>query len=422
MYFFYFYPLGLDGRTTRYPLATRALTVVMLVAFAWLHYRPDLLTVDPRNLIFYPGNGAPWTALSALLLHAGWVHLVGNLIYFNVFGPPLEDRLGTPLFLLVFLMVGVAGNLVHGLVSVWGLQGQAGMGVLGASGALAGLMALSLARFHSARVRVGWWVFAPLVGQNRAGQSKLPVVLAVLLWIILQGVQALVASETGSAVSYGAHFGGFGAGLILALVLGQVRLGHLEARQARARRFFRQGAFYPAVGEWTAYLDQVPDDAQALLERARCLRLVDQREQARADYGRVLNEQVGAGDWDQALETYTEMRRAGLSSLLGPDLLAGLAVEQERRGDYQGAAEIYRDLHHNHPQLSAGRRALVRLVHLYHGKLANEAQAAYWLQIACRSLPGGSWREYLVREFSGEAGRRAGAEAGPPPPPLAAGP
>ena len=65
MYFFYFYPLGLDGRTTRYPLATRALTVVMLVAFAWLHYRPDLLTVDPRNLIFYPGNGAPWTALSA---------------------------------------------------------------------------------------------------------------------------------------------------------------------------------------------------------------------------------------------------------------------------------------------------------------------------------------------------------------------
>jgi pentatricopeptide repeat protein len=409
MYFFYFYPLGLDRPATRYPLVTRGLTASMLVAFAWIHYQPEWLSLDPRDLVFFPGNGAPWTALTAVFLHSGWLHLLGNLIYFNVFGPPLEDRLGRPLFLVVFLMLGVAGNLCHGVVSALGLLGQAGMGVMGASGALAGLLAFSLVRFHSARVRIGWWVFAPLAGQNKAGRSNLPVVMAVMLWITLQSVQALLAGETGSSVSYGAHFGGFGTGLMMALVLGQWRQGRLEARQSRARRLFRRGAFHAAVGAWTEYLQWQPGDSEALLERARCLRLVKQVEQARGDYTRALRILLGQDRWDEALEAYREMQRAGLTGTVDPDLLARLAVQQEKQADYMGALDTYRLLQEKYPDHTAGRRALVRLVHLYHGKAANPEQAAYWLSMACRKLPGGSWREYLVSEFNAKRGDRARA-------------
>ena len=403
MYFFYFYPLGLDRQTNRYPLVTRLATVVMLVAFAWIHYRPDALPWNPNDLIFYPGNGAPWTALTALFLHGGWLHLVGNLIYFNVFGPPLEDRLGHGLFALVFLVLGAAGNLAHGAISVWGLLGAGGVGVLGASGALAGLMAFGLVRLPSARVRIGWWVFAPLAGQNRAGQSRLPMSLAVLLWVLLQATQALVAGETGATVSYGAHFGGFGVGLVLALLLGQRRLGRLESLQTAARRSFREGAYYPALGEWTEYLEMCPRDADALLERGRCLRLVQQNGRALGDYSRALGLLVRGEKWDEALEAYREIRRAGLANQLDPDTMASLAVQQEKQGDHAGAVETYRDLQRNYPAFSVGRRALVRLVHLYHGKMADQTQAAYWLAVACRTLPGGSWRDYLVREFKAEA-------------------
>ncbi|HPF71964.1 MAG TPA: rhomboid family intramembrane serine protease, partial [Candidatus Krumholzibacteria bacterium] len=193
MYFFYFYPLGLDRPRPGRPWLTRALETLMVLAFLWLHYAPGWGPVRPWSLIFLPGNGAPWTVVTAVFLHAGWLHLLGNLVYFHVFGPPLELRLGAPRFLVYLLLMGAAGNTVHGLVSAFGWMGQRGMGVLGASGAIAGLLAFSLVRFHDAHVRVGWWVFAPLGGHNRAGRSDVPVIAAVAAWLALQVVEALVA-------------------------------------------------------------------------------------------------------------------------------------------------------------------------------------------------------------------------------------
>jgi len=401
MYFFYFYPLGLDRPVHRHPLLTRGLSLVMLVAFIWLRYQPGWSTVDPWSLVFYPGNGAPWTAVTAVFMHGSWLHLLGNLIYLNVFGPPLEDRLGPILYLAVFLLTGVFGNLVHGIVSVWGLMGRQGMGVLGASGALAGLLAFSLVRFHDARVRIGWWVFAPLVGQNKAGKSHIPILLAVLLWLLLQIVQALVAGETGSGVAYGAHLGGFAMGLFLALVLGQLREGWIETRKAKAQDYFRRGEFYAAAGGWTEYLADRPRDLAGLLGRARALRMFGQHVEAGRDYRQAIEQLMAEKDIDEALEVFREINRAQLTRMLPSELLVQVAALMEKRMDYEGALAAYRDLYEAYPGHSAGQRALIRLVHLYNGKLADPAEAQKWLQIACRSLPGGSWREYLVREFNG---------------------
>ena len=401
MYFFYFYPLGLDRKTTRPPVFTRLLTVVMLVTFLWVRYWPDLLQIDPYDLIFYPGNGAPWTAVTAIFMHGGWLHLVGNLVYFNVFGPPLEDRLGSWLFLLIFLLVGVFGNLVHGLVSVWGLMGQQGVGVLGASGALAGLLSFSLVRFYNAQVKIGWWVFAPLAGQNRAGKSHLPILLAVAMWLLLQIVYALLAGETGAGVSYGAHLGGFSLGLVLALILGQLAEGRIETRQVRAMGYFQQGEFHAAAGAWTEFLEIKPGDLGGLLGRARSRGMLGQQGDAQADYRVALENLLAHRESDEALEVFREANRAGLIRELPVDLLGKMATLMEKQMDYEGALAAYRELYETYAEHSAGQRALVRLVHLYHGKMADADEAARWLAIACRKLPGGSWREYLAREFSG---------------------
>nr|MEE4267694.1 rhomboid family intramembrane serine protease [Candidatus Krumholzibacteria bacterium] len=413
MYFFYFYPLGLDRQATRPPVLTRLITVVMVVAFLWMRYRPEALGYDPWNLVFYPGNAAPWTAITALFLHSGWLHLLGNIIYFNVFGPPLEDRLGSGTFLLVFLLVGSFGNLVHGLVSVWGLLGTQGVGVLGASGALAGLLAFAMVRFYSARVLVGWWVFAPLAGQNRAGKSHLPIGLAAAGWLLLQLAHTLVARETGASVSYGAHLGGFSMGLGLALILGQLSAGRTETRRVQALEYFTQGAYHASVGAWTEYLSLNPEDEQARLGRARALRMVGQTIPAFRDYHHTLRRLLARRELDEALELYREIRRAELTSMLPPDTLQTLATFMEKQWDYEGARGAYQELYTCYPATAAGQRALVRLVHLYHGKLADPFQAAHWLDVACRKLPGGTWREYLLREFTPEAGPDAADAEGP---------
>jgi len=399
MYFFYFYPLGLDRRLTRRPVLSWVLMAVMLVAFVWMKYFPSALALDPWDLVFFPGSSPVWTVTTAIFMHAGWVHLLGNLLYFYVFAPPLEDRLGPWKFGLYFLLLGNFGNLVHGLVSALGLLGQGGLGVMGASGAIAGMLSFSLVRFYDARVAVAWWVLAPLVGQNKAGKSHLPLVAAVGLWFLLQVVQTVVATETGAHVSFGAHLGGFAMGLIMALALGELAAGKAEAAQARARRYFQSGHFHAAAGAWSEYLELEPADMEARLELARTLKVSGQTTAAGELFRACYHSLLTAGRADAALAVHDEAVRAGFNLGLSPQELAQVAIFKEKQLDYHGALDAYRRLYETHPQHPEGHRALVRVIVLCHGKVADEAAAQSWLDEAYRNLPSGSWREFLEREF-----------------------
>jgi membrane associated rhomboid family serine protease len=408
MYFFYFYPLGLDRPRQGAPRVTRALEAVMVLVFLWVRYFPQAGPVQPWDLVFVPGNNAPWTVVTAVFLHAGWLHLLGNLVYFHVFGPPLEDRLGGRRFALYLVMFGACGNLVHGVVASAGWFGQAGVGVLGASGAIAGMLSFSLVAFYDARVQVGWWLFAPLGAQNRAGRSAVPVVLAVAVWLGLQVVQALVATETGSSTSFGAHFGGFAMGLALAAGMGQFSVARAEARAARARRYFARGEPHAAVGEWLEYLELNPDDDAARLELARARQLTGDAETAAAELVDVFRRRVDAGDVDGALAVHAEIARGPGLEVFAPDDLAKVAYYREKKGDLAGACETYEELFLAHPDHPEGQRALVRVIVLLHGKLADPARAGMFLAEAYGRLPRGGWRHYLEREF--RIGSTYGAE------------
>ena len=417
MYFCYFYPLGLDRPRRGRPVVTRALEAVMVLAFLWLRYAPDLGPVRPWSLVFFPGNEAPWTVVTAVFLHLGWLHLLGNLVYFHVFGPALESRLGGPRFLVYLLMMGVAGNTVHGVVAAMGWLGQGGLGVLGASGAIAGLLALSLVRFYDARVQVGWWVFAPLGGQNRAGRSEVPVAVAVGAWLLLQVVQAVVASETGSTTSFGAHFGGFAMGLLLGLAMGQFREARAESRAAAARRYQRRGQVHAAVGAWLEYLALLPGDEEARLELARARALAGQHAAAGADYRWVFNRLVGRGDVPGALAVHREVERGPGALVFRPDELARVAYYREKTGDERGALDAYESLFWSYPDHPEGHRALVRVIVLLHGKLADPARSRRFLAEAAHRLPRGGWRSFLEREFSLAPAPHAGPAAPPAPTP-----
>lgn len=412
MYFFYFFPLGLDRPRRRLPLLTALLTGVMLVAFLWLRYAPGLGPVHPWRLVFFPGYGWPWTVVTALFLHASWFHLLGNLLYLGVFGPPLEDRLGRFRFLVYFLMIGVGGNLAHGAVASAGLFGQAGLGVLGASGALAGLLAFSLVRFYGARVAIGWWVFAPLAGQNRAGKTMVPVGVAALLWLGLQVVQAVTATETGATTSFGAHLGGFAMGLFLALVLGHLGPARIEAARARAEEYFRRGELHAAVGGWSEYLELCPADEEARLVQAHLQIATGQWTPAAETFRDVFRARVAAGDADGALQVYREADRAGGLRLLDPADLARAAYYFEKRGDDVAALDAYRNLYFTHPDHPEGHRALVRVIVLHHGKVPHRGEARRFLEEARHRLPPGGWREFLEREFRLSESDAGGVPAG----------
>jgi membrane associated rhomboid family serine protease len=412
MYFFYFFPLGLDRPTRRRPLLTWALMAALTVVYAWQRWGAAALGSDPWDYVFFPGNSRPWTVASAVFLHGSWLHLLGNLLYLHVLAPPLEDRLGRPALLALFLVLGVGGNLAHGATAALGLFGQGGLGVMGASGAIAGLMALTMLRLYSARVVIAWWVFAPIGGQNKVGRTPVPVPWAVPLWILLQVAQMLLAPQTGASVSFGAHLGGFALGLVVGLATGELKAGRAEAAAARGRRYFRDGHYHAAAGAWTEVLARRPEQPEALAELARSQMVAGRPLDAKETWRRLWDLHRRERRVDEALKVYDEACRAGQAGMLSPVEMAEAARYKELQLDYRGALDVYRRLYELHPHDPHGHRALVRIIVLCRGRAKDAAAAERWLAEAGRVLPPGPWREFLESEFSPAAGSGAAGPAG----------
>lgn len=152
------------------------------------------------------------TVFTAMFMHAGWIHILGNMLYLWIFGDNVEDRLGHFKFIIFYLLCGIAATFAQYVFSI-----ASTIPNLGASGAIAGVLAAYLVMFPGARVNV-------LVIRGIIPMSALVV---IGFWIVLQFISGvgsiLSASGASGGVAYMAHIGGFLAGLVLTFLLGGPR-------------------------------------------------------------------------------------------------------------------------------------------------------------------------------------------------------
>jgi membrane associated rhomboid family serine protease len=147
-----------------------------------------------------------WPFVTSMFLHGGWLHVIGNMWALWIFGDNVEDRMGPLRFLLFYAICGVAAALVH-------LLTNAGSTVpaIGASGAIAGVMAAYFILFPKARIVamfpiVFWPVF-----------FEVPAFLYLGFWFFVQffsGATALLSPEQASGIAWWAHIGGFATGAL----------------------------------------------------------------------------------------------------------------------------------------------------------------------------------------------------------------
>ncbi len=158
----------------------------------------------------------PFTVLTSMFLHGGLLHLLGNLLFLWVFGPNVEDVLGRVRFLAFYLSCGVAAAAAQVLLSL--SAGDPLMPMVGASGAIAGVMAAYMVFFPQARVLTA----VPIVIIVRF--LHLPASFFIGLWFVLQLLYAFLGG-LGSGVAFFAHVGGFVFGWVVTktLVLAQLR-------------------------------------------------------------------------------------------------------------------------------------------------------------------------------------------------------
>jgi membrane associated rhomboid family serine protease len=202
--------------TRNTPWVTWTLLLLCGLVFAWQAVLPDGLDRDfvfayglvPRRLAHGADPAALLTVLTSMFMHGGLMHIVGNLWFLRMFGDNVEDNMGPARYALFYLLCGAAAAAAQVAMSP-----ASGVPMVGASGAIAGVLAAYLVLYPHARVvaLVPIFIFIQFM--------EIPAFVFIALWFGLQffsGVGSLGA--TGGGVAYWAHIGGFVAGLALAFL------------------------------------------------------------------------------------------------------------------------------------------------------------------------------------------------------------
>lgn len=208
-------PLKDDNPTSTFPLFTIGIIVLNSLIFFYQQTLGEAATgfvftygavpekVTSFQMTEFP---APLTILTSMFLHGGWFHLIGNMLFLWIFGKNIEDQLGHLRFLIFYLICGVLASLAHIMVTP-----HSSIPMVGASGAIAGVLGAYLIRFPNARILTLIWFgfFIRLV--------RIPAIFFLGFWFILQllyGLPSLALRGTGG-IAFFAHIGGFIAGLLL---------------------------------------------------------------------------------------------------------------------------------------------------------------------------------------------------------------
>ncbi len=242
-------PISDANPTRRFPLVTLLLIAANVGVFVlaqpwnadactqqaffveWAAVPDEIVTGEPlsQEEVNQSTSGCPIQAvpnkpvylsiLSAMFLHAGWGHLLGNMLYLWVFGNNVEDRLGRAAFLGFYLFCGVVATVAFVLPNA-----NSALTLVGASGAVAGVLGAYLVMFPGARVTVfiAPFFFLPL-----------PAIIVLGGWFLLQIFSGRVADMAGGGVAYLAHVAGFVVGALLTLALRQPRPRRPQPRRAQ---------------------------------------------------------------------------------------------------------------------------------------------------------------------------------------------
>jgi membrane associated rhomboid family serine protease len=222
-------PLHDDNPTTTRPLVTVGIIVLCTLVYIFQHL---LLSKAGTQQVAYAFGVVPavltgreflpvqmqlipaWaSAFTSLFLHGGFWHLAGNMLYLWVFGNNIEEAMGHVRFLIFYLLCGLAAVAAQVL-----LNPAAEIPMVGASGAISGVLGAYMLLFPRARVLLG----LPL-GFLIVQLGRFPAIWVLAAWFLMQLIMGSIAAaqapgDSEGGIAFGAHLGGFIAGLAFVTV------------------------------------------------------------------------------------------------------------------------------------------------------------------------------------------------------------
>jgi membrane associated rhomboid family serine protease len=167
---------------------------------------------------FVPASPSAAAALWSMFLHAGWLHVIGNMVFLIIFGRPVEHAIGPLKFTVAYILAGLAALWLHAMVT-----SSPGLPVVGASGAVSGAVGMFLVLYPRAEVDLhaylGYW---HIKTWHTTG------LVATGVWFGEQLLLAVLTSALGTSggIAFWAHVGGFVCGVVAGTAAGRLALGY----------------------------------------------------------------------------------------------------------------------------------------------------------------------------------------------------
>ena len=325
------------GKKTFIPWATISLVVLNALIFYALRLLspPDLGTILDR-FSFLPVAAEGWnylfSPLTSMFLHADPGHLWGNMAFLWAFAPAVEERLGQKRFVALYLLTGVAGAFTS--IVVMRLFFSVAVHVIGASGAVSGIMGIFMVRCYFKKLVIPVPVF--FLVNAKLKLNSLIVLGLFFLQDLKGGFRQLAGSH--SSIAYWVHVGSMAAGFTLALLFRlHAKAAEEKYTEAGLAAMDNQHSRRDSVDSLQAALQLNPDNELALLGLAREL-AITRKPEGRELFQKALTLKLRTSP-EQAMEIYREYRDS-YSQLLDPGLQYRLAGAFYRKGDHEPAARL----------------------------------------------------------------------------------
>jgi membrane associated rhomboid family serine protease len=203
----------------RFPIVNYLLIAICILGFLFelsvadaneLIRRFGAIPADMKVALEHPNTPRFWeeaqAVLTAMFLHGSWIHIIGNMLYLRVFGDNIEDRFGHAVFFVFYLASGVAGWAAQ-----YAVDPDSNVPMIGASGAIAGVLGAYIVLFPTAKIVTLFPVFIFLTF------IEVPAFFFLGLWAAQQLLNVygnIVTQQEGDQIAWFAHIGGFALGLV----------------------------------------------------------------------------------------------------------------------------------------------------------------------------------------------------------------
>ncbi|MCL5102857.1 MAG: rhomboid family intramembrane serine protease [Armatimonadetes bacterium] len=390
-------PYRAKNTTKHFPYTTLSLIVINVLVYACTS--DSLLSIREsvvNNFAFLLSKSPFLNFFSAIFLHGDPMHLIGNMLFLWVFGPPVEDRLGIPRYLSLYLLTGFAGDILQLVLdSAFALRLLPG---IGASGCIMGVVGAYWYLFSWSKVLVAYfyWIFYP-----HWGVWEVEAIWIVGLYLLMDLAEGLFFGSLGTngGVANFAHVGGGLAGVLLCMAMRAKRDTEALSEAKAIQSDMKELSMMPLHAlETMAEEDPCnPEIIRAMITPAINLSRQNVVHEAFARAGAELI------DKDPGLVAHFLVNMAGSVAIYQPVHLLRLCGQLERMGYTDKALSIYLTVVNGNPSAPEAETALYRMALCCWNEHHDRVKAEKCLNEMVRRFPNGPMIQFartLQRQMS----------------------